>query len=161
MTLTLSDPCCYHLNLFWCGIYFLKLILPQEEITITVEIHTVVTTAQSTKVFLLCVLIFSFPKPIQLITYNVNCMRLWKLKVWICLWYVVYFFAVRARLSVPRPQFRPGNLTLEVRKIPQEYNNIAKLNEHFGQFGNLTNIQVGHIINMHIYNLIWINYKEN
>ncbi|CAG5120836.1 unnamed protein product, partial [Candidula unifasciata] len=46
-------------------------------------------------------------------------------------------------LPMPRPQFRPsGSLTLEVWKIPHEYNNIAKLNEHFGKFGNLTNIQV-------------------
>lgn len=41
-----------------------------------------------------------------------------------------------------RQQFRQTNTTLEVRKIPPEFNNIAKLNEHFGKFGNLTNIQV-------------------
>ncbi|CAL1536860.1 unnamed protein product [Lymnaea stagnalis] len=41
-----------------------------------------------------------------------------------------------------RQPFKTGNLTLEVRKIPPELNNIAKLNEHFGKFGNLTNIQV-------------------
>ncbi|XP_045205677.2 RNA-binding protein 26-like [Mercenaria mercenaria] len=34
------------------------------------------------------------------------------------------------------------NCTLEVRKIPPEFNNIAKINEHFGKFGSLTNIQV-------------------
>ncbi|KAH3841862.1 hypothetical protein DPMN_115343 [Dreissena polymorpha] len=34
------------------------------------------------------------------------------------------------------------NCTLEVRKIPKEFNNIAKLNEHFARFGTLTNIQV-------------------
>lgn len=34
------------------------------------------------------------------------------------------------------------NCTLEVRKIPLELNNIAKINEHFGKFGSLTNIQV-------------------
>lgn len=41
-----------------------------------------------------------------------------------------------------RQQFKHENLTLEVRKIPVEFNNIAKLNEHFGKFGTLTNIQV-------------------
>ncbi len=35
------------------------------------------------------------------------------------------------------------NATLEVRKVPQEFNNIAKLNEHFGKFGTLVNVQVG------------------
>lgn len=34
------------------------------------------------------------------------------------------------------------NCSLEVRKIPAEFNNIAKINEHFGKFGTLTNIQV-------------------
>jgi hypothetical protein len=34
------------------------------------------------------------------------------------------------------------NTTLEVRKVPPEFNNIAKLNEHFSKFGTLTNIQV-------------------
>lgn len=46
------------------------------------------------------------------------------------------------RPQVPRLPYKTGNLTLEVRKIPPEFNNIAKLNEHFGKFGNLTNIQV-------------------
>ncbi|KAH9507852.1 hypothetical protein Btru_053068 [Bulinus truncatus] len=46
------------------------------------------------------------------------------------------------RLPGPRAPFKPGNVTLEVRKIPPELNNIAKLNEHFGKFGSLTNIQV-------------------
>ncbi|VDK67180.1 unnamed protein product [Onchocerca ochengi] len=34
------------------------------------------------------------------------------------------------------------NRTLQVRKIPAELNNIAKLNEHFGQFGQIVNMQV-------------------
>lgn len=34
------------------------------------------------------------------------------------------------------------NRTLQVRKIPSELNNIAKLNEHFGQFGQIVNMQV-------------------
>ncbi|MCP9259327.1 RNA-binding protein 27 [Dirofilaria immitis] len=34
------------------------------------------------------------------------------------------------------------NRTLQVRKIPMELNNIAKLNEHFGQFGQIVNMQV-------------------
>ncbi|XP_061164198.1 RNA-binding protein 26-like isoform X2 [Saccostrea echinata] len=33
-------------------------------------------------------------------------------------------------------------LSLEVRKIPKEFNNIAAINQHFCKFGNLTNIQV-------------------
>jgi hypothetical protein len=36
----------------------------------------------------------------------------------------------------------PNNKTLEVRKIPPQMNTIAKLNEHFAQFGQITNIQV-------------------
>ena len=42
----------------------------------------------------------------------------------------------------PNKSLKFGNMTLEVRKIPHEMNNIAKLNEHFGKFGTLTNIQV-------------------
>ncbi|XP_029439520.1 RNA-binding protein 27 [Rhinatrema bivittatum] len=34
------------------------------------------------------------------------------------------------------------NTKLEVRKIPQELNNITKLNEHFSRFGTIVNIQV-------------------
>ncbi|VDK74492.1 unnamed protein product [Litomosoides sigmodontis] len=34
------------------------------------------------------------------------------------------------------------NRTLQVRKIPSQLNNIAKLNEHFGQFGQIVNMQV-------------------
>uniref|UniRef100_A0A915CCT3 RRM domain-containing protein n=4 Tax=Parascaris TaxID=6254 RepID=A0A915CCT3_PARUN len=35
-----------------------------------------------------------------------------------------------------------SNRTLQVRKIPAEMNNIAKLNEHFANFGQIVNIQV-------------------
>ncbi|KHN74370.1 RNA-binding protein 26 [Toxocara canis] len=35
-----------------------------------------------------------------------------------------------------------NNRTLQVRKIPAEMNNIAKLNEHFANFGQIINIQV-------------------
>ncbi|KAG9469940.1 hypothetical protein GDO78_019290 [Eleutherodactylus coqui] len=34
------------------------------------------------------------------------------------------------------------NTKLEVRKIPQDLNNITKLNEHFSKFGTIVNIQV-------------------
>ncbi|XP_013412768.2 RNA-binding protein 26-like [Lingula anatina] len=34
------------------------------------------------------------------------------------------------------------NATLEVRKIPRELNNIAKINEHFSKFGTIVNLQV-------------------
>ncbi|XP_075712643.1 RNA-binding protein 27 [Rhinoderma darwinii] len=34
------------------------------------------------------------------------------------------------------------NTKLEVRKIPQDLNNITKLNEHFSKFGSIVNIQV-------------------
>uniref|UniRef100_A0AAQ4RF86 RNA binding motif protein 27 n=1 Tax=Gasterosteus aculeatus aculeatus TaxID=481459 RepID=A0AAQ4RF86_GASAC len=34
------------------------------------------------------------------------------------------------------------NTKLEVRKIPRDLNNIAKLNEHFSKFGTIVNIQV-------------------
>ncbi|CAH1777382.1 unnamed protein product [Owenia fusiformis] len=40
--------------------------------------------------------------------------------------------------------FDPTNCTLEVRKIPSGFNNIAKLNEHFGKFGIITNLQVSY-----------------
>lgn len=57
------------------------------------------------------------------------------------------------RFSGPRKSFdykriggyrRPdtSNCTLEVRKIPPEFNNIAKLNEHFSKFGTIINLQV-------------------
>ncbi|XP_041123012.1 RNA-binding protein 27-like [Polyodon spathula] len=47
-------------------------------------------------------------------------------------------------------QHKPGfqkknhyaNTKLEVRKIPRDINNIAKLNEHFSKFGTIVNIQV-------------------
>lgn len=32
--------------------------------------------------------------------------------------------------------------TLEIRKIPVEFNTISKLNEHFSKFGTVTNVQV-------------------
>lgn len=32
--------------------------------------------------------------------------------------------------------------TLEIRKIPAEFNTISKLNEHFSKFGTVTNVQV-------------------
>jgi hypothetical protein len=35
-----------------------------------------------------------------------------------------------------------GSTTLEVRKIPAEFNTISKLNEHFSKFGTVTNVQV-------------------
>lgn len=34
------------------------------------------------------------------------------------------------------------NCTLEIRQVPANMNNIGKLNEHFGKFGSLVNIQV-------------------
>lgn len=42
------------------------------------------------------------------------------------------------------------SVTLEIRKIPQELNTITKLNEHFGKFGNIVNIQVRFIIYYYI-----------
>lgn len=36
--------------------------------------------------------------------------------------------------------------TLELKKIPRDMNNIAKLNEHFQRFGTITNIQVCFIL---------------
>ncbi|CAF4964787.1 unnamed protein product, partial [Rotaria socialis] len=32
--------------------------------------------------------------------------------------------------------------TLEIRKIPVEFNTISKLNEHFSKFGTVTNVQI-------------------
>ena len=34
------------------------------------------------------------------------------------------------------------NATLELRRIPADMNNIAKINEHFTRFGTLVNLQV-------------------
>lgn len=45
---------------------------------------------------------------------------------------------VKSRLSFPRKL----SDTLELKKIPRDMNNIAKLNEHFQRFGSITNIQV-------------------
>ncbi|ESO99958.1 hypothetical protein LOTGIDRAFT_230885 [Lottia gigantea] len=41
-----------------------------------------------------------------------------------------------------KPNPNMENSCLEVRKIPRELNNIAKLNEHFGKFGTLVNLQI-------------------
>lgn len=45
---------------------------------------------------------------------------------------------VKSRLSFPKKL----SDTLELKKIPRDLNNIAKLNEHFQRFGAITNIQV-------------------
>lgn len=45
---------------------------------------------------------------------------------------------VKSRLGFPK-KFSD---TLELKKIPRDLNNIAKLNEHFQRFGSITNIQV-------------------
>ena len=45
---------------------------------------------------------------------------------------------VKNRLKFPR-KFSD---TLELKRIPRDLNNIAKLNEHFQRFGSITNIQV-------------------
>ena len=41
-----------------------------------------------------------------------------------------------------RSQLNHENATLEVRKIPADMNNIARLNEHFCKFGTIVNLQV-------------------
>ena len=38
--------------------------------------------------------------------------------------------------------------TLEIRKIPAEFNTISKLNEHFSKFGTVTNVQVYSIFHL-------------
>jgi RNA-binding protein 26 len=35
-----------------------------------------------------------------------------------------------------------ASTTLEIRKIPTEFNTISKLNEHFSKYGTVTNVQV-------------------
>jgi len=35
-----------------------------------------------------------------------------------------------------------SNATLELRRVPADMNNIAKINEHLTKFGTLTNLQV-------------------
>lgn len=48
------------------------------------------------------------------------------------------------RGGMPRRMDDPERRTLEVRKIPPELNTISKLNEYFGQFGEVTQIVVCH-----------------
>ncbi|XP_063413751.1 RNA-binding protein 26-like [Mytilus trossulus] len=43
-----------------------------------------------------------------------------------------------------KPGANNTNTTLELRKVPRENNNIAKLYEYFGKFGTLTNVQVSY-----------------
>lgn len=38
--------------------------------------------------------------------------------------------------------WRVIRFTVQVKKIPPDQNNIAKLNEHFAQFGNIVNMQI-------------------
>lgn len=52
---------------------------------------------------------------------------------------------LRARIGGKgKGRFVPNNRILEVRKIPREFNNITKLNEHFSKFGNIVNLQVAY-----------------
>jgi len=39
-------------------------------------------------------------------------------------------------------QKHAANVTLELRRVPSDMNNIAKINEHFARFGTLVNLQV-------------------
>jgi len=39
-----------------------------------------------------------------------------------------------------------SNATLELRRVPHDMNNIAKINEHFTRFGTLVNLQVCHLV---------------
>ncbi|XP_078258447.1 RNA-binding protein 26 isoform X2 [Rhinoraja longicauda] len=41
-------------------------------------------------------------------------------------------------------QYGIENTKLELRKVPQELNNISKLNEHFSKFGTIVNLQVAY-----------------
>ena len=52
------------------------------------------------------------------------------------------FICIFTGYRKPKMQQQSENCTLEIRKIPPEYNNISKLNEHFTQFGMITNLQV-------------------
>ncbi|KRZ77339.1 RNA-binding protein 26 [Trichinella papuae] len=49
---------------------------------------------------------------------------------------------INMRKRVAVDQINRHNRTLEVRRIPQPLNTITKLNEHFSQFGHITNIEV-------------------
>ncbi|XP_038055263.1 RNA-binding protein 26-like [Patiria miniata] len=44
----------------------------------------------------------------------------------------------------PKAKVTPNSRTLEIKKIPREFNSIAKLNEHFQKFGVITNLQVAY-----------------
>ncbi|GCB71377.1 hypothetical protein scyTo_0001545 [Scyliorhinus torazame] len=43
-----------------------------------------------------------------------------------------------------KPQYGIENTKLELRRVPQELNNISKLNEHFSKFGTIVNLQVAY-----------------
>ncbi|XP_060681915.1 RNA-binding protein 26 [Hemiscyllium ocellatum] len=43
-----------------------------------------------------------------------------------------------------KPQYGVENTKLELRRVPQELNNISKLNEHFSKFGTIVNLQVAY-----------------
>ena len=60
---------------------------------------------------------------------------------------------VKSRLGFPR-KFSD---TLELKKIPRELNNIAKLNEHFQRFGTIRNIQV----NLNTLTLLYFTSDRN
>ena len=54
---------------------------------------------------------------------------------------VLYCIVLYCALPGPR-RFNTENTTLEIRKVPHNMNNIAKMNEHFSQFGTIVNLQV-------------------
>jgi hypothetical protein len=55
-----------------------------------------------------------------------------------------------------RPSWKKFNDTLELKKVPREFNNITKLNDYFQKFGNIVNIQV-----MCICNFLYIILRFN
>lgn len=62
---------------------------------------------------------------------------------------------LRARIGGKgKGRFVPNNRILEVRKIPREFNNITKLNEHFSKFGNIVNLQVSVMIDITVLSVI-------
>lgn len=46
----------------------------------------------------------------------------------------------------PKPGWKRFNDTIELKKIPREFNNITKLNDYFQKFGNIVNIQVKYFL---------------
>jgi hypothetical protein len=56
--------------------------------------------------------------------------------------FFIYKYVILVLLNKGQKPDGSAPATLEIRKIPVEFNTISKLNEHFSKFGTVTNVQV-------------------